>query len=140
MNLRVLYSTFLCVVVASAAIAQMPPGPPARIRLYKPVRPTALMIRFVPRTLNYPPLQTEMPLDVALGYIGMDSLVRSTNVVSGQWDTLLANTYDSDTLRFALKYLYKMGDWDPITFFEYEYQMPMMGGMVSAPYKNSSAK
>jgi hypothetical protein len=35
--------------------------------------------------------------------------------------------YDSDTLRQALKYLYEMTDWDPITFFQYWDYMPHSG-------------
>ena len=50
---------------------------------------------------NYPPLRTDMPFDVLVGYIYFDSLVRSVNVPTGQMDSVI-NSIGWDTLKYAL--------------------------------------
>jgi len=71
---------------------------------------------------NYPPLRTDMPYDVMLGYVYFDSLSRTYG-----YDSLLSivrNLTYSDTLKYAMKFLYRLNDYDPITFFQYLYCHP----------------
>jgi hypothetical protein len=81
---------------------------------------------------NYPPLQTDMPYDVLVGYIYFDSLVRSLNVPSGQMDSVV-NSIGWDTLKYALKYLYEMSAFDPVAFDQ------LLGGDNGTAYQYSSA-
>ncbi len=121
---------------ATNTLAQ-PVTPPPNVGIYHhpiDLSKQALAIKFFPRTSYYPPLQTGMTLNVLDGYIYFDSLVRSVNVSSGQFDSLISTMYDSDTLRYAVKYLYEMIDWDPITFFQYVGYQPLF----TAPYTNTS--
>jgi hypothetical protein len=67
---------------------------------------------------SIPPLNTGMPVDIIIGYIALDSLLRFTSERSvdsllNQWTTL------NDTLKWAVKYLYKLNDYNPIIFNQY---------------------
>jgi len=59
---------------------------------------------------NYPPLQTGMPYDIMLGYVYFDSLTRAFTYDSLMSIIPLLNY--SDTLKYAMKYLYKLDDYD----------------------------
>ncbi len=80
----------------------------------------------IPLPVNYPPVRTDMPLDVLKGYIYFDSMMH-INVHQWQIDSMVNTMYDSDTLRTILKYAYEMIDYDPVAFFQYLYDSPRTG-------------
>ncbi len=61
-----------------------------------------------------------MPPDCILGYIYFDSLCRGLRS-SAQVDTLLSRITSWDTLRIFMRFLYKMEEYDPDLFREYEF-------------------
>ncbi|HRP03242.1 MAG TPA: hypothetical protein PLE30_11400 [Candidatus Kapabacteria bacterium] len=72
----------------------------------------------IPIIRSIPPLSTDMPIDILLGYIGLDSLSRfatSRNIDSTlkSWRSL------NDTLKWALTYLYRLNDYNPMIFNQY---------------------
>jgi hypothetical protein len=75
-----------------------------------------LVLQFPILTLR-PPVTTDMPLDVLLGYIFADSLARS--VPTAESASLINNLTESDTLQHALRYYYLMDDYDPVRFFQW---------------------
>jgi hypothetical protein len=68
---------------------------------------------------TFPPLNTGMPYDVLLGYLGMDSLCRTTPGIV--IDSLLQVVKYSDTTRYALKYLYEVDDYNPLLYYSWKY-------------------
>jgi hypothetical protein len=63
------------------------------------------------------PLNTGMPLDVMVGYIAYDSLARSLSAPG--INNIYNNLIYSDTLRYAMKYCYKMLDYNPLLFEQF---------------------
>lgn len=66
-----------------------------------------------------PPLAPSMPLDIMFSYVAMDSLARfgSPKEIAGlirSWKSM------NDTLRYAGKWLYKVMDYNPIIFQQYQ--------------------
>jgi hypothetical protein len=86
----------------------------------------------VAQLTSFPPLNTGMPFDVLIGYIYLDSLRRQS---PRSVDSFVSRLTNSDTLRNALKYLYEMDDYNPITFLQYAGGTPAPGH-----YKNSGAR
>ncbi|HET6402190.1 MAG TPA: hypothetical protein VFH95_12445 [Candidatus Kapabacteria bacterium] len=80
---------------------------------------------------SFPPLNSGMPLNVMEGYIYYDSICRNAS-----WQSVdsFANqlTY-SDTLANALKYLYVMDDYDPVTFSQWLRVTPSITHYKTAP-------
>lgn len=82
---------------------------------------------------NIPPLSSGMPFDIMFSYIVTDSLCRFapqkdvTNLLKS-W--LVMN----DTLRYATKYLYRMMDYNPIIFRQYQDQIMLLR---KAPFTTS---
>jgi len=70
------------------------------------------------QALTSPYYTTDMPLDVLIGYIVIDSLmkVKTRDEIEKYIDTL---SYSNDTLRRIMKYLYTIVDFDPIRFRRY---------------------
>ncbi|MFH1050660.1 MAG: hypothetical protein V1779_06990 [bacterium] len=73
---------------------------------------------------NIPPLSTNMPYDIMIGYIYFDSLmkypdVRQVDSLIFTWQTM------NDTLSYALKYLYMLIDYNPIIFSQYAIETRM---------------
>ena len=71
---------------------------------------------------SIPPLSTDMPLDILIGYIYLDSLLRfttlkQTELLIKSWTTL------NDTLTYTIQYLYKLVDYDPMIFTQYSYEV-----------------
>lgn len=65
--------------------------------------------------LPYTPyLTTDMPYDVLIGYIALDSVRK--NIREADLLTFLSRQSYNDTLRYIMKYLYKMVDYNPILF------------------------
>ena len=69
-----------------------------------------------PQLSSYPPLNTGMPLDVLVGYIYLDSIRRG---YTHHIDTVISDLTNSDTLKYALKYLYELDDYSPLLFEQY---------------------
>ncbi len=70
-----------------------------------------------PRLATHPPLSTDMPLNVLIGYIGFDSIARQSNV--GALCQAVVNMPYNDTVRQALKFLYEMQNYNPVLFARY---------------------
>ncbi|HWF43417.1 MAG TPA: hypothetical protein VG537_02125 [Candidatus Kapabacteria bacterium] len=105
---------FAIVLLASASSSRAQVGPPP---YGGPSDYRGTVKIAVPYPSDFPPVRTDMPFDVLKGYIYLDSLVRSVNVPSGQCDSLI-KSMGWDTLKYALKYLYEMGDYDPVAYFQ----------------------
>jgi hypothetical protein len=80
----------------------------------------------IPFPTSYPPITLGMPPDVLTGYLVFDSLM-NINLHQNQIDSIVNSIYDSDTLRYALKYAYEMEDYDPIAFFQLMEIFPWTG-------------
>lgn len=71
-------------------------------------------------TFNYshlkqsPSLSSDMPYDVIFGYIALDSIRQ--NLSESEVSTFLNRQTYNDTLRYLMKYLYKIVDYNPILF------------------------
>jgi hypothetical protein len=76
-----------------------------------------------PKLTYIPPITTDMNFETLLAYIYLDSLMRNTNR-----DLLYMNyltrwtdeTSKNDTIVQAVKYLYKLVDYDPVRFVQYD--------------------
>ncbi len=64
-----------------------------------------------------PPLNTDMPFDVMIGYIALDSLRRNGDY--SLFKEFINNQTYNDTIRTIFKYYYKMLDWNPMLFQSY---------------------
>ncbi len=71
----------------------------------------------IPLPSDYPPVTTDMPWEVLKGYIGLDSMM-NVNISQNQIDSIAQAMGDSDSLRWALKYIYEMRDYNPVAFFQ----------------------
>lgn len=72
----------------------------------------------LPIIRSIPPITTGMPYDVLMSYIYLDSLLRFSTTWQ-QNELLRTWTSANDTLTNAIKYLYKIKDYDPIVFNQY---------------------
>jgi len=74
---------------------------------------------------NIPPISPSMPLDIMFTYVVADSICRFapqkdvTNLMKS-WSSM------NDTLRYAAKYLYRMMDYNPIIFRQYQDQVTLL--------------
>ncbi|MBS3999574.1 MAG: hypothetical protein KGZ71_03740 [Desulfobulbaceae bacterium] len=66
-----------------------------------------------------PPFSTDMPLDVFVGYLAMDSLSKSIKLNDFN-DFLERQTYN-DTIKTMMRYFYKVMEYDQIKFLNYEH-------------------
>lgn len=110
LHLLYLVTTSLCYWLPYIATAQIVPRPPCWQHHVSVVFP-------FPRLQSNLPLETGMPYDVMLAYVFYDSLARRIKepAVAALYDNL---TY-SDTLRYAMKYCYKMMDYNPVLFEQF---------------------
>ena len=75
-----------------------------------------------PKLLGIPPLSPSMPPDIMLAYIYLDSLMRNIDTHTlyadylKRWNKELTK---NDTIIQAIKYLYKLVDYDPVRFAQY---------------------
>lgn len=72
---------------------------------------------YVPFNSNEPPLSTDMPIDVMIGYIALDSVV-----MNGRYNQLynfIGNLSYGDTLKKIMRYWYQLIEWDPYRFHTY---------------------
>ncbi len=84
-----------------------------------------------PLLTSYPPFQTDMPLNVLIGYVGFDSLARHAD--KDAVNKTLRNLTYSDTAKYAAKYLYEIVDYNPVKFFQWAYTSPQTGMYKNAP-------
>jgi len=83
-----------------------------------------------PKLSAIPPLSTDMPSDIILAYVYLDSIMRNyTN--DGTRDRWLRNRTKNDTINLLLKYLYLLKNFDPQRFYQYLHT-------TSAKYYNSN--
>lgn len=79
---------------------------------------TAMYQERFPIIRSLPPLSTDMPLDILLSYIYLDSCARFDT-----GETVLRKLFHwktmNDTLKGMLTYYYKLTDYDPILFNQY---------------------
>ncbi|ROL57914.1 hypothetical protein D9V84_04140 [Bacteroidetes/Chlorobi group bacterium Naka2016] len=66
---------------------------------------------------NEPPLSTDMPLDVMIGYIALDSVAMNGRY-SQLYKFMSSLTYN-DTMKKMMRYWYKIVEWDPYRFESY---------------------
>ncbi len=62
----------------------------------------------------YPPLYTDMPYEVMIGYIAMDSICK--NMILDSVDKFLKQQTFNDTIKYLKKVMYEMNDYNPILF------------------------
>lgn len=78
---------------------------------------------------SHPPFSTDMPLDLFIGYLSMDSLSKSVNLNEFH-DFLWRQTYN-DTVQTMMRYLYKTIEYDPSRFFNFERRASTVGFFIS---------
>lgn len=90
-----------------------------------------------------PPLSTDMPYDVMVGYITLDSLRRNGDISLFK-EFINKQTYN-DTIRTIFKYYYKMLDWNPMLFHSFikskdysELPLPIIQDEIVEKYYNIS--
>jgi len=86
----------------------------------------------IPFPANYPPVNSGMPIDVLQGYIVFDSLMHMP-IEQYKIDSITQGMGDSDTLRYAMRYLYEMIDYDPIAFYQLLENFPRSGEYLNRP-------
>ncbi len=115
-----LYVFIFCLLSAQIADAQLISYHDAQGVYWIGRYPSSDPIQFQYTVLtSTPPLSTGMPFDVLIGYIYLDSIVRT--VPLNTVDSFYKQLGYSDTLRQAVKYIYEMNDFDPIIFEQYVY-------------------
>ncbi|MFA5512865.1 MAG: hypothetical protein WC313_10480 [Candidatus Kapaibacterium sp.] len=76
-----------------------------------------------PKLQVIPPLSMGMDYETLLSYIYLDSLMRSTNrdlLYMNYLDRWMNSGTKNDTIVQAVKYLYKLVDYDPVRFVQYD--------------------
>ena len=72
---------------------------------------------------NKPVLFTNMPMDQLIGYIIMDSIIsyghREYPSAKAQDDFIESLTCSGDTLNYAMKYLYRLADYNPFLYYNF---------------------
>jgi len=70
-----------------------------------------------------PVLFSNMPLEILIGYIIMDSIMahgrEAFPTAKNQEDFIKSLTRNGDTLNYALKYLYRMADYNPFLYYNF---------------------
>jgi len=79
-----------------------------------------------------PVLHPSMPYDILIGYLYTDSMLKAynRNVIE---NTIKSTSYNSDTMSYLMKYMYRMADYSPIM---YEQFLGMTANMV--PFRRTS--
>jgi hypothetical protein len=78
----------------------------------------------VPPLTEAPPLHSDMNLSTLLGYLYLDSVMRS-HITSAQW-AAFDSIHSFDSLKYFLKYLYAITAYDPVLFEEYGNDAPFI--------------
>jgi hypothetical protein len=69
---------------------------------------------------SIPPYSLNMPYDVLLAYIALDSVCN--HAPKNAYQEFIRNQTYNDTLRYIMRYYFKAMDYDPILFKQYLYQ------------------
>ncbi len=69
--------------------------------------------------INCPPYNSNMPLDVFIGYLALDSLSKYASL--DDYNTFINRQSYNDTLRSMMRYIYKTVDYDPSIFLNFMY-------------------
>jgi hypothetical protein len=86
--------------------------------------------------LNYiPPITTDMPYEIMMSYVFLDSLMRN---YPPALDTIIVRRWfeeksKNDTVKAVIKYLYKLQDYDPVRFHCFAYTT----GHAFIPYRKT---
>lgn len=62
-----------------------------------------------------PPITLSMPYDVIIGYLALDTIRKGLSYK--EFDNFLARQTYNDTMKYIMKYFYKMQDYDPIKYY-----------------------
>jgi len=73
-----------------------------------------------PKYPYLPYYTTDMPYEVMLGYIVMDSVCNYGNALL--LDDFISRQTFNDTIKKIMNYIYRMADWDPFLFIETQYE------------------
>jgi hypothetical protein len=73
----------------------------------------------IPLNQNCPPFNTDMPIDVLIGYIALDSI--SKNVEIEDFYRFMSRQTYNDTIKTMMRYFYKMMEYDPNKYHNYMY-------------------
>lgn len=91
-----------------------------------PCAPNVEGLHYTTPHYNYSPvLFSNMPYDVMISYILIDSILRHSEEAPVMVNSFLERfmngeiSFDNDTLNYAYKYLYKIMDYDPLLFWDY---------------------
>lgn len=71
----------------------------------------------IPLNQNTPPYSTDMPLDVLIGYVAMDSLTKNVDIED--FNEFMMHQQYNDTLRTMMRYLYQMIEYNPEKYLNY---------------------
>ena len=90
-----------------------------------PCNPKIRGINYTHPTYNYmsPPLLSNMPYDIMVSYIIVDSILKYSDSVVAVTNSFFKRfennqiSFDNDTLNYALKYMYRLADYDPLIYF-----------------------
>jgi hypothetical protein len=84
-----------------------------------------------------PPYSTDMPYEILLSYIYLDSLLRNTD--EDEQDSVMREDDDyNDTLKGSAKYLYMINDYNPIIFNQYIGEVHLRYSYDNTPGYHSS--
>ncbi len=82
-----------------------------------------------PRFSSFPPLTTDIPLEVIIAYKTIDSLCRS-NLKLPDWENFIKNQSYNDTLKYLMKYFQYITDYNGFKFYQYIKTEPN-GGLLA---------
>ena len=82
----------------------------------------------IPKLLSVPPLRSDMDFETLFGYNVLDSIIKTKtsnelNTITSSW---LKQKTKNDTIINAIKYLYKLTDFSPILFNQYNNSLNRM--------------
>lgn len=97
----------------------------------QPMKSAAALQITVPVIQTFPPLHPWMPRTVTHGYLYFDSLCSTTTRES--IDSITSTYTKGDTLTDPLTLLYRMDDYDPVTFSQWLHITPSLAHYKTAP-------
>lgn len=73
----------------------------------------------IPLNQNTPPYSTDMPFDVLIGYVAMDSLTKNVEI-EDYYQFMMKQQYN-DTIRTMMRYFYQMIEYNPEKYLNYKH-------------------
>ncbi|MBX3044369.1 MAG: hypothetical protein KIT33_14490 [Candidatus Kapabacteria bacterium] len=73
----------------------------------------------IPLNHNCPPYSTDMPFDVLIGYIALDSLTKNVDI--DDYYSFMNNQTYNDTIKTMMRYFYKMLEFNPEKYLNYKH-------------------